>query len=218
MVAPTLSAFTSELKQRNISKQNQFYIEIMLPPALVGKYTGNRLVSMWCHSAQTPHTFLMTNDNFIEAGVRRKYAYDIDFQNLVLNFYIDQDYQVKQFFDAWKQTIVPYHRKFQYPDDYTADKINLYILDQTDNPTYKYEYSRIYPKTINSTELSYASGNTIAALNVEFVFEDVYYESLSSDSTSSVKISSSKPEVLTQNIQSFNNREITEYLNPRDRH
>lgn len=204
----SLSEFSSELRQRNVSRLNQYYVEIIAPPALNG--VGTNLVSMWCSSAATPHTFLMTNDNFIEAGVRRKYAYDIDFQNLVLNFYIDQEYKVRNFFDAWKQAIVPYHRRFEYPDNYTSEKINLYILDQTDTPTYKYEYSRVYPKTINSTELTYAGGNTIASLNVEFVFEDVYFEAMGSNSNED---DTSKPEMNIDTSQSFNNRELEETLN-----
>lgn len=222
-MAFTLSQFSSELRQRNISRPNQYYIEIIAPPALAGKVQSDtNLVSMWCSAAQTPHTFLMTNDNFIEAGVRRKYAYDVDFQNLVLNFYIDQEYKVKQFFDTWKQAIVPYHRKFQYPDSYTAEKINLYILDQTDTPTYKYEYSRVYPKTINSTELTYAGGNSIAALNVEFVFEDVYYEAISPSASwggeARPRTATSKPEVEIVENQEFGNTELTATMNPQDRH
>lgn len=217
-MAFTLSQFSSELRQRNISRPNQYYVEILMPDAMTdAKVTDSRLVSMWCSSAHTPHTYMLTNDNFVEAGVRRKYAYDVDFQNLVLNFYIDQDYQVKQFFDAWKQCIVPYHRRFEYPDSYTAASLNMYILDQTDKPTYKYEYSRVYPKTINSTELSYANGNTIAGLNIEFVFEDVYYESLTDTTVYPSKFKASKPQTVVEIKQNIKNREITESLNPQDR-
>lgn len=212
MSAPTLSAFSTELRTRNISRQNQYYVEIIPPPALVGKVTDAPLVSMWCNRIQTPHTYLMTNDNFIEAGIRRKYAYDVDFQNLVLDFYLDQEYKVKKFFDAWKQSIIPYHRRFQYSDDYTAEKINLYILNQENNATYKYEYSRVYPKTINSVELSY-SGNAISNLNVEFVFEDVYFESLSGTDEIPYKNEGSKPEPIIINVPNFENNELNATMN-----
>lgn len=166
---------------------------------------------MWCHGAQTPHMFIHTQDNFIEAGVRRKYAYDVDFQNLVLNFYVDQDFRVKQFFDAWKHLTVPYHRQFNYPDSYTADSLVLYILNQEDKQTYKYEYSRVYPKTVNSIDLSFANGNTVNTLNVEFVFEDVYYTAITG--SSSGDITTSKPESRIAQLRTGGNVELDKSLN-----
>ena len=174
-MAKTLAEFSASLRNLNIARQNLFYVEIVLPPDLTG-HVDNRLASMWCHAAQTPHMFLATNDNFVENGVRRKYAYDIDYQNLVLNFYVDQLFEVKRLFDSWKQLVVPYNRQFNFPVDYTASSLFLYILNQEDNVTYKYEYKNVYPKTINSMELSYGA-TSVLDLNVEFVFEDVYFTS-----------------------------------------
>lgn len=176
MSAPTLSQFSAELRSRNIARQNLFYLTITPPPGITGQ-VNDKLVSMWCYSAQTPHMFLATNDNFVENGVRRKYAYDVDFQNLVLNFYVDQDFEVKRFFDAWKQLIVPYNRQFNYYDSYTASTMTLHLLNQADEVTYKYEYKNVYPKTINSMELTFSGATNVLDLNVEFVFEDVYYTS-----------------------------------------
>ena len=133
---------------------------------------------MWCNTAMTPQLTIATQDNHIEAGVRRKYAYDQDYQNLTLSFYLDQQFAVKRFFDQWKYAIVPQRRNFNYPEKYTASVLNLYIIDQEGKETYKYEYSNIFPKSINAVELSYASGASISSFTVDFVFEEVYYSSL----------------------------------------
>ena len=182
MSAPTLENFKSTLRDSNIARPSNYYVSILTPNSMTG--TSSELVSMWCSAAHTPHTFVSTNDNFIEAGVRRKYAYDVDHQNLVLNFYVDQEFKIKKFFDDWKRKIVPYNRQFNYPDQYTAESLFLYIINQEDKVTYEYEYSRVFPKTINSIELSYANGTSIAGFNVEFVFEDVYFKSIKDGSTS----------------------------------
>jgi len=212
MAAPTLSDFTSQLKTRNIAKPNMYYVQIVPPPSMA--FGDTNLVSMWCSAAHTPHTYLMTNDNYLEAGIKRKYAYDVDHQNLVLNFYLDQDYRIKQFFDEWKHRIVPYNRQFNYPDNYTAENITVYLIDNADENVYKYEYSRVFPKTINSVELSYANGTTIAGLNVEFVFEDVYYTSFKNTDM----LFSSKPQVnIQQERQNITNAELNKNMNPRDR-
>ena len=196
MSAPTLSEFSSHLRSRNIARQNLFYVTITPPEGLAGK-VNSELTSLWCHAAQTPHMFLATNDNFVENGVRRKYAYDIDYQNLVLNFYVDQDFEVKQFFDAWKQLIVPYNRKFNYPESYTAPTLTLYLLNQADEVTYKYEYKNVYPKTINNLELTFTGATSVLDLNVEFVFEDVYYTSMN-NIEGDAKTSVPEPLVITK--------------------
>lgn len=169
-MASTLAQFTAELRKRNIARPNLYYIQIVAPSTLVS--TDTNLVSMWCSNAMTPQVSIMTNDDYIEAGTRRKYAYEYDYQNLVLQFYIDQRYEIKKFFDDWKQKIVPHHRNFNYPDEYTAEKLHLYILDMTDKVTYQYEYLNVYPKTIQSVDLSYANGNQASQFSVEFVFTD----------------------------------------------
>lgn len=209
MSAPTIKDFKATLREKNIARPNLYYVSIMTPPAMSG--TSAELASMWCSASHTPHTFISTNDNFIEAGVRRKYAYDIDHQNLVLNFYIDQEFEIKKFFDTWKQKIVPHNRQFNYPDNYTANSMFLYILNQEDNVTYEYEYSRVFPKTISSIELSYANGTAISGFNVEFVFEDVYFKSAKDGVTS-------KPVTeVSQSRQNLLNNEVTANLNPKSR-
>jgi hypothetical protein len=209
MSAPTLQDFKATLREKNIARPNLYYVSIMTPSSMAG--TSPELASMWCSAAHTPHMFISTNDNYIEAGVRRKYAYDVDHQNLVLNFYIDQEFEIKKFFDTWKQKIVPHNRQFNYPDSYTANSMFLYILNQEDNVTYEYEYSRVFPKTISSIDLSYANGNSISGFNVEFVFEDVYFKSLKDGTTS-------KPVTeVNQFRQNILNNEVTANLNPKSR-
>ena len=167
------------------------------------------LVGMWCHMAQTPQSTILTQDNHVEAGVKRKYAYDQDWQNLTLSFYVDQDYKIKKFFDVWKSAIVPTNRNFGYPDDYTAESLNLYIINQEDEATYQYKYSRIFPKAINQIDLSYAEGVSVSTFSVDFVFEEVYSELMVNGVAAVIK----KPSIITiaedQNGNPLTNREAS---------
>jgi hypothetical protein len=188
MAAQSLSQFTSELRSRSISKPNMYYVEIVPPPIFSSNTKGfvareQNLVSMFCHTAMTPQSTISTQDNYIEAGTRRKYAYDQDYQNLTLSFYVDQQFAVKRFFDQWKQGIVTQRRIFNYPEQYTAESLNLYILDSTGKATYKYEYSKIFLKSLNAIELSYGPTSSPSTFSVDFVFEEVYYSSLKSGLT-----------------------------------
>lgn len=184
-----LSDFTAQLKTRNVSRPAQYLVEITTPP-MFNPQNEKVLVSMWCAAIQTPQTTIFTRDEYIEDGTRRKYAFDQDYQNLTLTFYLDQEYKIKQFFDEWKNRIVPNRRNFEYPNSYTADKLNLSILNQDDRVTYVYEYSRIFPKSINAVDLSYANGNQVATLTVDFVYEEVYYSEIADTGAVS---STSKP-------------------------
>lgn len=214
--APPLSEFMAQVSTRNVAKPYLYYVEILPPKSMEDEPKPNKFVSMWCNSAHTPMLTINTNDDFIEAGVRRKYAYDVDYQNLVLNFYVDQKFETKQFFDSWKHKIVPYHRRFNYPDSYTANRLNLYLIDQDGKATYLYKYSNVYPKTVNSIELSYSQNNAPTTFSVEFVFEDVFYTALQADNRS-IAFSSEPPSVTEPIVQNIKNTELTQNLNPKSR-
>lgn len=206
MAAPQLSQFTAQLRQLNIARPNLYYVEV-IPPVLLQKTPEETsLVSMWCANAMTPQVSIMTNDDYMEAGTRRKFAYEYDFQNLVLQFYIDQRYQIKNFFDDWKQLIVPYKRNFGWPADYTAPSLKLYILNMADQKTYEYEYLDVYPKTIQSVDLSYSNGTQPSQFSVEFVFTDFNYTM--HEGSTVVKTSKAAFEASTQVTDEVFNQEI----------
>jgi len=216
MTSPTLSQFSAALRQRNVARPTHYYVEIIPPASFSTKFKDSfgpidpRLVSMWCSQAMTPQTTISTKDDYLENGVRRKFAFDQDYQNLTLHFYLDQDFDIQRFFDQWKQAIVPTRRYFNYPADYTAESLNLFIINQEGEPTYKYEYSRIFPKSVNSVELSYASGAAVASFSVDFVFEEVFYTSMFSGETSKPqKQVEAKPTALNMEIsQSINQSKV----------
>lgn len=159
----------SALRTKGVAKQSNYFVSLYPPDSLI---PDSRTVSMWCDASQTPNNTILTNDDYIEAGVKRKYAYDQDYQNLTLDFYADQDYLIKGFFDSWKKLTVSKNRSFGYPKDYTANKISVFNLDTANNITYRYDYLNVFPKSISQIELSY-SASDVAKFSVEFVFEDV---------------------------------------------
>lgn len=166
----TLSQFTSELRNRNVAKSSMFYAEIVAPSLIQSDLNS---VSLWCDMAQTPQSTILTQDNHIEAGVKRKYAYDQEYTNLTLDFYIDQEYKIKHFFQKWKDLTVPTNRNFGYPRDYTVDRLNVYAINAEGTAAHRYEYLNVFPKAINATELSYENTDAVAKFSVDFVFENV---------------------------------------------
>jgi hypothetical protein len=169
-----LSSFNSQIRNTNIARPYLFFAIITLPPDLVqfsSKFDTNKL-SLYCHGAQTPMINFMTNDNYFEAGVRRKYVYDYDYQDLMLQFYVDQDYSTFKFFDKWREIITKNRRNLSFPDSYTAETLNLYMIDLKGIVKHSYSFKRVVPKIINSISLDYAT-NGIMSLPVSFVFESI---------------------------------------------
>jgi hypothetical protein len=193
--APLLSEFVSQIRNKNIARPNLYYVKIVPPKGNAFNAENSNLVSMWCSNASTPQVSIMTNDDYVEAGTRRKYAYEYDYQNLVLQFYIDQDFDIKKFFDDWMYAIVPHHRNFNFPADYTSNSLSLFIINQEDKKTYEYKYLNIYPKTIQQIDLSYSNANQPATFSVEFVYETFYYISHKNG-----KIISSEPSLETESV------------------
>lgn len=174
--APPLNKFSASLRASNIARPYLFYIELTLPPGLLipGKVSAPDIdtINLFCHGAQTPFTQMLTNDNYFEAGIKRKFVHDYDYQDLMLQFYVDQNYLVQKFFEKWKELIVNSRRNLNWPDDYTAESIVLNMIDLEGNSNFSYTYKRVVPKMINSISLDYGS-NGIMSLPVSFVFETV---------------------------------------------
>lgn len=129
-------------------------------------------ISLFCHGAQTPQLNFSTNDNYVEAGIKRRFVYDYDYQDLMLQFYVDQDYIIPKFFDRWKEAISNSRRNFGYPDDYTSSNIDLYLIDMAGDVKHSYSYRNVHPKIINNITLDYGSSGSMS-LPVSFVFETV---------------------------------------------
>ncbi len=189
---PALSEFSSIIRETNVSRPYLFYVTLLLPPALTDDSSDIRKVSMFCHSAMTPGITMYTNDNYVEAGIKRRVSYDYDVQNLTLQFYVDSNFEVKEFFDKWKSKIVGNRRNFEYPESYTAEKLIVNILslesangegEDSNKIVYSYIYKNVYPKSIQPIDLNNASVGQITTFAVDFVFDSVEAESAKSSTS-----------------------------------
>lgn len=222
--APTLSNFSSELRRRNIARGNLYYVQLTAPqqtqydrfgkvengPTLYGE-TDERLVSTWCAGASTPLTYMHTQNNYNEAGIKRSFAHDYQYGNLSLHFYVDQDYVTKKFFDDWMRKIVPNKRNFKYPKDYTIDKLSLFIINMEDTVTYQYDYRRVFPIAVSDINLSATSGTEASVFTVHFTFETYDYiaHGATGAQTSSLPDAIQSAYVLNTGISNANNLPIT---------
>ena len=167
------------------------FIDHIEDPTLFPKYGFDwnsnlrRLLAFSCSNATLPSSTYATGeikDNF--QGVTQEFAHtrintDIDF-----TFYIDRDYKVLMFFEAWMNFISGgnsnqlkepsiyddntsnYYRRFQYPKHYknstgfyiTKFEKNYGVPEATD---ITYQLINSFPKTITTTPLQYGEAEVM---------------------------------------------------------
>lgn len=135
--------------------------------------TFQRRLAFSCSEASLPASTYATaevKDNFM--GITEEFAHtrintDIDF-----TFYVDRDYSILGFFEAWMDfigggsetsmynTINGYYRRFNYPKDYknsTGFYITKFEKNYIANDAEKITYQLInsFPKSMTSIQLSY---------------------------------------------------------------
>lgn len=150
-----------------------------LPYNITDFATGlKQQLSILCYEATLPASSYATaevKDNYL--GVTQEFAHtrintDVDF-----SFYVDRDYKVLMFFEAWMDYISGgsevsltsleegYYRRFRYPNEYKTS--NLYIKKfendwSTSNATnVSYQFINAFPKSVNAIPITYGSAEIL---------------------------------------------------------
>lgn len=137
-------------------------------------YTGTQdLISLSCTEASLPGSTLATYDIDNDYhGVSEKHAYRRLYDDRAdFTFYVDHDYRIIRFFEAWISYIVGesisdaksvkdknYFYRVKFPDKYQTD--NLYITKferdtDTSGTMLGYKFMQAFPVSINSMPVSY---------------------------------------------------------------
>lgn len=124
-------------------------------------------------------------------GITERNAFSRIYDDVTFSFYVDREYRVIKFFEAWNQYVNPLRgakRKsqimvFNYPDDYKCDitiykfnkdyfKVPLSPFDYSDarRSVLGYTFFRAWPYSMASTPVSY-EGASVLQLNVTFRYD-----------------------------------------------
>lgn len=156
-------------------------------------------MGLLCSEAVLPASAYATSevkDNFI--GVTQEFAHTRLYTDIDLVFYVDKDYKVLGFFEAWMDYIsgggeIPlresfeesnqsiqshgYYRRFNYPDFYKTNGIYIKKFERdfatggTRNVTYRLKNA--FPKSMSSIPVAYG-GADLLKVSVSFNY-DYYY-------------------------------------------
>lgn len=158
----TLNDFIGQVASEGLMGTSKFSIEIGMPNIIKAKnfYIGDlRKVLLYCDNVSLPGMSLSTTQARTFGEVREM-PHERLFDNVNMNFYVDNGMHTKLFFDTWIQSIQdPYTRKFGFykgPTGYTTD-ITINVYDAQQKQRYTVTLYECYPKSIGAINMDYSS-------------------------------------------------------------
>lgn len=149
-----LSNFIANVKSEGLMRTSRYAVTMGTPKALSSNMVDMRKLLLYCADISLPGVTLTTNQARV-FGEAREMPYEKMFDNINMTFYVDNNMQVKLFFDRWMDSIQnPYTRTFNYYDQYITD-ITVDVEDLKDRKRYQVQLFECYPKSIGQISMGY---------------------------------------------------------------
>lgn len=148
-----LRNFISTIKTEGLMRSSRYAV-LLSPPKSVGSVVNMRKLLLFCSEISLPGLNLITNQ-IRQYGEVREVPSEKTFDNINMTFYVDNNMEVKLFFDRWLDSIQnPYTRTFEYYQNYITD-LDIEVEDLKDRKRYAVKLSECYPKSISPITLGY---------------------------------------------------------------
>lgn len=149
-------------------------------------------LTMRCDNAILPTINLLQEQNIRRYGFGpvENVAYGVNVGDFTLQFIVDKEAAIIDFFEAWMNRIVnrdsfgganmnnvigdskrPY--EVAYKDTYACPTVNVFVYDRSQNTVVEYNIYDVFPTGIQSMNLSWSEENSLMKLNVTFSFTDL---------------------------------------------
>ena len=168
-----INEFISKVKNTGLAKTNRYRVTIALPSTMIKFVRSSELVTLFCESTVLPGLVIATTEQRI-MGEPREFPYAKFFDNIPMSFYVDNDFEVKGFFDNWLNSITNTQNKVtSYYRDYIAPTVKIETLPMdSETATYTVTLYEAYPKAVSAVQLA-ADSREIARVNVSLNYK--YY-------------------------------------------
>lgn len=166
-----LNEFISKVKSTGLAKTNRYRVTIATPALMTKFMNSGRLITLFCESTSLPGQVVATTEQRI-MGETREFPYIKQYDNITLSFYIDNNFEVKGFFDNWLNSISNTQNKItSYYKDYIAPTILIEVLPMdSEVSTYSITLHEAYPKAISNIALS-ASSRDVAKVTISMNYK-----------------------------------------------
>lgn len=172
----SLRNFRTEINRRGVARPNRFEVTFPLPLGLGPGFSNltsaeTKLVSLFCEVSGLPQQSIGIRNQRIYGPVYpRPFGVDYGGDGLTMTFLLDQQMDVKAFFDAWVSKIIDPVQYFVYYFNTYKTNITITQLDQKDNSPYSVVLEDAFPRNVALLELNSGTQNQAHHLNVTFVY------------------------------------------------
>jgi hypothetical protein len=183
-VDTSLSQFVANVNSYGVARNNLYKIEIGLPVSLIADDFSSvrkdpRAVSLYCSSAVIPPLNITTSSiRLFEAPF--EVPYGVTYEPVTLQFYVDREGVLKDFFDVWYKHIFNRDTKgIRFMDTYRAESLKVTMLNRYEKgfaEVYSIILKNVYPKSIGDMQFS-SSGQDLVSLSVTFEYETLEFQS-----------------------------------------
>jgi hypothetical protein len=149
------------------------------------------LLTMRCDNVVLPSVNLLQEQNIRRYGFGpvENVAYGVNVGDFTLQFIVDKEALVVEYFEEWLNRIVnrdsfgganmnndidgrkPY--EIAYKDTYSCPNVNVFVYDRSQNQVMTYNIYDVFPTGIQSMNMSWSEENTLMKLNITFSFTDL---------------------------------------------
>jgi hypothetical protein len=162
-------------------RSNQFSVNISFPSIVANGALAGQKLQFMAKSATLPESSL-ADVTVMFRGRPVHFAGEREFQPWNIDVYCDNDFVVRNAFEAWVDTIQDGESTggTMQPSIYQVD-MQVYSLDRNDNILKEYTFRDAFPLTIGQIALDWDDNNRIATFPVTFQYN--YWFSADSQGT-----------------------------------
>jgi len=147
----TIDQFIATVKTQGMMRSNRYTVQF---GDVVNDPDNLRQIMMYCADVQLPGVSMSTAQ-LRTYGELREVPYEKLFGDINLTFYVDNNMNVKNYFDRWMGLIQdPYTRAFNYYVNYISQMI-ITVEDYSNNAQYDINLYECYPKSIGQIQMGY---------------------------------------------------------------
>jgi hypothetical protein len=201
-----LKEFIANVKTGGLMKTSRYSVLMQTPTSIQGKQKADvRKILLFCSDLQLPGLNIITAQNRTFGEVREA-PYDRIYDNVNLTFYVDQNMDVKEYFDSWINSIQrPDTRTFEYYKNYITE-MYIQVEDARDDSRYLVILHEAYPKSLSPIQLGY-DNKEVMKLQVSMNYRNWTYYKIAA----STKAEPGAWDSLFK-LPTINNREIGDYF------
>lgn len=181
----SINNFISRIKEDSLARDNRF--EVLITPPRILSMTNKEFEKMlfYCQSVSLPGINYLSQPVF-SFGESREVVYNRSFDPVELEFVLDQDMQIKWFFDRWSENIIdPTTRMTNYYNDYVAT-VDISQLDFSSDEKVKYTV-RLHEAFVKNVQpIQYSAGSkevTKLRVSLQYKFWTVTYAPIVNNQT-----------------------------------